>query len=126
MLDDTEHYFLRKEPTILEHGLTLNPNTPYPISKMYPSSVIFHELKVKHSTLSYNYLISTTKTDDILALIGGVLVIWYAICHWLAKAYNNYCVRTAHADAIYGESLTHDYFIKKLLALSPIPLCLIP
>ena len=102
ILDDTENYFVRKQAKLLEQGLTINPNTPYPISKMFQSSVMFYDLKVKHSTLSYNYLISTIKTDSILALIGGILVVWYAICHWLAKAYNNYCVRTAHADAIYG------------------------
>lgn len=53
-------------------------------------------------------------------------MIWYAIWHWLGKVYNNFQVRAAQADSIYAEDTIDENILMKLLAISPIPLCLLP
>lgn len=58
-------------------------------------------MKMKLSTRQINYTISTPKADTILGIIGGVIVIWYSICHWLGKVYNSYQVRAVQAETIY-------------------------
>lgn len=101
--DDTKNFFMRKEPNITFQGIAADANTPYPLSRMFNSSSLYYEVKIRPSSKQINYLVSTPKADTILGIIGGVIVIWYALCHWLGKAYNNFQIRATKADAIYGE-----------------------
>ncbi len=93
---------MRRSPIIAEQGISKNANTPYPISRIFNSTQIYYELKIKLSGRQTNYVISTPKADTIIGIIGGVFVIWYAICHWLGKVYNSYQVRAVQADTIYS------------------------
>jgi hypothetical protein len=97
---------MRKQPTIPFKGIAINPNTPYPLSRMLNSTSLYYELKIRLSSQQISYVITTPKADTLLGIIGGIIVIWYAIGHWLGKAYNNYKVRAAQADAIYGEDIS--------------------
>jgi hypothetical protein len=124
--DDTRNFFMRKAPNVTFRGIATNANTPYPISKMFNNSALYYEARIWPSTLAINYFITTPKADTILGIIGGVIVLWYAICHWLGKVYNNFQVRATHADVIYSEDSIDENLFKKLLAVSPVPLCLIP
>ena len=101
--DDTKNFFMRKEPNITFQGIAADANTPYPLSRMFNSSSLYYEVKIRPSSKQINYLVSTPKADTILGIIGGVIVIWYALCHWLGKAYNNFQIRATKADAIYDE-----------------------
>lgn len=100
--DDTKNFFMRKQPNITFQGIAADANTPYPLSRMFSSSSLYYEVKIRPSSKQINYLVSTPKADTILAIIGGVIVIWYALCHWLGKVYNNFQIRATQADAIYG------------------------
>lgn len=124
--DDTVNFFMRKAPLTRFEGIAINPNTPYPLSRMLNSSSLYYEVKIRPSSLEINYLITSPKADTILGIIGGVIVLWYAICHWLGKAFNNFQVRAAQADAIYAEETLDENVLMKLLALSPLPLCVFP
>lgn len=101
--DDTKNFFMRKQPNITFQGIAADANTPYPLSRMFNSSSLYYEVRIRPSSKQINYLVSTPKADTILGIIGGVIVIWYALCHWLGKVYNNFQIRATQADAIYGE-----------------------
>jgi hypothetical protein len=93
---------MRQAPIVKFKGIAVNPFTPYPLSRMLTSSSLYYEAKIRPSSQQIVYLISTPKADIILGIIGGVIVIWYAICHWLGKVYNNFQIRASQAENIYG------------------------
>jgi hypothetical protein len=124
--DDTKNFFLRGAPVVNLQGIAVNPDTAYPLSRMFNTSSLYYELKIKASGRQINYLITTPKADIILGIIGGVIVFWYALCHWLGKVYNNFQVRAVQADVLYAEDSASGSIFMKLLAISPIPAYLFP
>lgn len=49
--DDTKNWFMRKAPLIPFQGVAINPNTPYPLSRMLNGSSLYYEVKLRPSSM---------------------------------------------------------------------------
>ena len=58
----------------------------------------YYAVNIKPSGNQIKYLLSTKKADTILAIIGGVFVLFYAIFHWIGKIYNTFNVKAKLAE----------------------------
>lgn len=90
--DDTKNWFMRKQPEVKSQGIAKNQYTSYPLSRNIPGSP-YYTVNIKPSGNQIRYLVSTKKADTILAIIGGVFVIFYTIFHWIGKFYNTFNVK---------------------------------
>jgi hypothetical protein len=125
VLDDTQNWFLRRQPTVRAQGVAANTNTLYPLARNVPGSP-YLEVRMQPSLNQVNYLQTTPKADFILGVIGGVFVLWYALLHWLGKVYNGFRVRARLAEMVYYEESINESPLNKLLAIAPLPACLLP
>lgn len=102
VMDDTQNWFMRKEAAVKYHGISSNENMFIAVSRniISPGSP-YYEVRIRPSERRIDYEITTKKADTLLAIIGGVFVLWYALIHWLGKVYNSHQVRYQLAYDVY-------------------------
>ena len=91
---------MRKQPEVKAQGIAKNEHTSYPLSRNIPGTP-YYTLNIRPSGNQIRYLVSTKKADTLLAIIGGVFVIFYAAFHWIGKVYNSFNVKAKLAQEIY-------------------------